>query len=85
MSDLGATRELLSKQVAEAIAVDPVRALSVIADLQRDTDRFLREAVREAAVNSSWAEIARELKVSKQAAHQRFKAYAKSTSRVIRG
>jgi GAF domain-containing protein len=36
--------------------------------------------VRHAALSSSWREIATALGVSKQAAHQRFKAYAKDVA-----
>ena len=82
--DLQATRERLSAQLGEAIASDPLRALSSLADLQRDVDGHLREAVRAASAGSSWAEIAKELSVSKQAAHQRFKAYAHDAARDIK-
>jgi predicted DNA-binding protein YlxM (UPF0122 family) len=84
MNDLHATRELLSRQLAEAIDTDPIGALPIIAAIQRDTDKHLREAVRQASPNSSWSEIAAELGVSKQAAHQRFKAYAKGVTEEIR-
>ncbi|MGZ3529638.1 MAG: hypothetical protein ACXVAO_18415 [Vulcanimicrobiaceae bacterium] len=80
MNDLRATRELLSRQLAEAIAEDPISALPIITALQRDTDEYLRLAVRQAAPSSSWREIAGALGVSKQAAHQRFKAYAKGVT-----
>jgi AsnC-type helix-turn-helix domain len=80
MNDLCTTRELLSRQLAEAIATDPISALPIIAALQRDTDEHLREAVRQAAPRSSWREIATALGVSKQAAHQRFRAYAKGVA-----
>jgi hypothetical protein len=80
MNDLRATRELLSRQLAEAIAEDPISALPIITELQRDTDEHLRAAVRQAAPGSSWREIAGALGVSKQAAHQRFKAYAKGVT-----
>jgi hypothetical protein len=84
MDDLRATRELLSRQLAEAIAADPLGALPTITALQRETNEHLREAVRHAAPNSSWREIAAALGVSKQAAHQRFKAYAKDVAGEIR-
>jgi hypothetical protein len=84
MNDLGATRALLSRQLDEAIATDPLAALPVIAALQRDTDEHLRAAVRQAAPHSSWREIAAALGVSKQAAHQRFKAYAKGVTAEIK-
>ncbi len=80
MDDLLATRELLSRQLAEAVTTDPVGALPIIAALQKETDEHLREAVRHAALTSSWREIAVALGVSKQAAHQRFKAYAKDVT-----
>lgn len=84
MNDLRATTELLSRQLAEAVANDPITALPIIAALQRDTDEHLREAVRQAAPGSSWREIAGALGVSKQAAHQRFKAYAKGVTDEIK-
>jgi hypothetical protein len=84
MNDLDATRELLSRQLADAIAEDPIAALPVIAALQRDTDEHLKEAVRQAAPSSSWREIAGALGVSRQAAHQRFKAYAKGVTAEIK-
>jgi predicted DNA-binding protein YlxM (UPF0122 family) len=80
MDDLTATRELLSRQLAEAIDEDPIGTIPTIAALQRETDAHLREAVRQAATTSSWQEIADGLGVSKQAAHQRFKAYAKDVA-----
>ncbi len=80
MTDLLATRELLSRQLADAIATNPVGALPVIASLQKETDECLREAVRHAALTSSWREIAGALGVSKQAAHQRFRAFAKGVA-----
>ncbi|MGI8712089.1 MAG: hypothetical protein ACR2NR_02685 [Solirubrobacteraceae bacterium] len=84
MNDLLATRELLSRQLADAIATSPVGALPVIASLQKETDEYLREAVRHAALTSSWSEIAAALGVSKQAAHQRFRAYAKGVAGEIK-
>jgi predicted DNA-binding protein YlxM (UPF0122 family) len=80
MDDLRATLDLLSRQLTETIAADPLAALPTIAALQRETDEQLREAVRHAALSSSWREIATALGVSKQAAHQRFKAYAKDVA-----
>jgi hypothetical protein len=80
MDDLRATCEALRRQVAEAIAADAIGALPVIAALQKDVDEQLREAVRHAAVTSSWREIAAAIGVSKQAAHQRFNAYAKGVA-----
>lgn len=80
LNDLDATRELLSRQLNEAIATDAIGALLVITALQKETDEHLREAVRQAAGTSSWREIATALGVSKQAAHQRFRAYAKGVA-----
>jgi hypothetical protein len=80
MSDLDTTREQLSRQLAEGIATDPIAVLPIITALQKETDEHLREAVRQAALSSSWSEIATALGVSKQAAHQRFKAYAKGVA-----
>lgn len=80
LSDLDTTRERLSRQLAEAIATDPIRALPIITALQQETDEHLREAVRQAALCSSWREIATALGVSKQAAHQRFRTYAKGVA-----
>ncbi len=75
MSDLDTTRERLSRQLTEAIAADPIGTLPIITALQKEADKHLREAVRQAAHSSSWREIATALGVSKQAAHQRFKTY----------
>ncbi len=80
MNDLLATRELLSRQLAEAIATDPIEAVPAIAALQKEIAEHLREAVRAAALSSSWREIAGALGVSKQAAHQRFRTYAKDVA-----
>jgi hypothetical protein len=79
-SDLDTTREQLSRQLAEIIATDPIGVLPIIIALQKQTDEHLREAVRRASLSSSWSEIATALGVSKQAAHQRFKAYAKDVA-----
>jgi hypothetical protein len=79
-NDLDTTREQLSRQLAEGIATDPIGVIPIITALQKETDEHLREAVRRAAPSSSWSEIATALGVSKQAAHQRFKAYAKGVA-----
>ena len=84
MDDLLATRELLARQVRQAIAADPLAALPTIADLHKDTGEHLRDAVAAATASSSWSQIADAIGVSKQAAHQRFKAYAKDVSAEIR-
>jgi hypothetical protein len=73
---LDATRERLFRQLADAIDTDPIDVLPIITALQKETDEHLRKALRHAAASSSWREIAAALGVSKQAAHQRFKAYA---------
>jgi predicted DNA-binding protein YlxM (UPF0122 family) len=80
MNDLDTTRELLSRQLTKAIATDAIGVLPIITALQGETDEHLREAVRQAAQSSSWSEIATALGVSKQAAHQRFKTYAKGVA-----
>jgi hypothetical protein len=80
LTDLDATRELLSRQLTEAIATDAIGALPIITAIQKETDEHLRDAVREAAGSASWSEIATGLGVSKQAAHQRFGAYAKGVT-----
>jgi hypothetical protein len=80
MSDLETTRAQLSHQLAEAIAIDPIGALSTITAVQKETEEHLREAVRQAALGSSWSVIATALGVSKQAAHQRFRTYAKGVA-----
>jgi predicted DNA-binding protein YlxM (UPF0122 family) len=77
MDDLNATREHLNKQLKEAIATNPLGTLPTIVALKQDADQHLHEAVQLATVDSSWREIADALGVSKQAAHQRFKAYEK--------
>ena len=78
--DLDATRELLSRQLAQAVATDAIGALPIITALQRETDEHLRDAVRRAALDSSWREIAAALGVSKQAAHQRFRLYVRGVA-----
>jgi hypothetical protein len=83
-SDLDRTREQLSRQLTEAIAADPIAALPVITALQKQTEEHLREAVRQAALSSSWREIATGLGVSRQAAHQRFKTYAVGVAEEMR-
>lgn len=79
-----AARARLSDELTAAIAEDPLGVLPIIAALQRDTEQQLRAAVRAAALTSSWKEIADGLGVSKQAAHQRFKAYAEEVAGELR-
>ena len=84
MDELRATRELLDRQVREAIATDPLAALPAIAEIHKDTGDHLREAVAAATAQSSWSQIADAIGVSKQAAHQRFKTYAQQTAHEIK-
>jgi hypothetical protein len=84
MTDLASTHALLNEQLTDAIAADALGTLPTIAQLQRDADEHLKDAVRRAALTASWREIADGLGVSKQAAHQRFKAYAKDVGAQIR-
>ena len=84
MDDLAATRGLLYRQLDEAIATDALGTLPFIVELKRGTDDRLREAVRSATAGASWSEIAAELGVSKQAAHQRFKHFAKGVQTEIK-
>ncbi len=74
-NDLDATRELLSRQLAQAVATDAIGALPIITALQRETDEHLRDAARARHRAASWRAIAAALEVSKQAAHRRFRLY----------
>ncbi len=82
--DLRTTWEQLDRQLTEAISSDPIGVLPIITALQKRADAHLREAVRQAAITFSWSEIAMALGVSKQAAHQRFKAYATDVAKEIK-
>lgn len=84
LEELDTTRELLSRQLDAAIETDALGTLPVLAALSRQTDEQLRDAVRRAAGSSSWSQIAAALGVSKQAAHQRFRVYAKDVAGEIR-
>lgn len=84
MNDLESTRQLLTHQLAEAIAADPISALPVINAVQQETAAQLQEAVRAAALTSSWAQIGEALGISKQGAHQRFKDFADSAASEIK-
>lgn len=84
MNDLSSTRELLSRQLEEAIATDPVGALPVINAIQQETAAQLKEAVLAASATSSWAQIGEALGISKQGAHQRFKDLADTATAEIK-
>jgi predicted component of type VI protein secretion system len=72
MDDLTTTLNRLDDHLSEAIAADPLEALTVISAVQRDVDDHQRKAVRAAVPRHSWTEIGEALGVSKQAAHQKF-------------
>jgi hypothetical protein len=75
----------LDDELSEAIAADPLEALSLIGAVQRDVDDHRRAAVRAAAPRHSWTEIGEALGVSKQAAHQKFaKEWANDLKREIK-
>jgi hypothetical protein len=72
MDDITTTLNRLDDHLTEAIAADPLEALTVIGAVQRDVENHQRKAVRAAAPRHSWTEIGEALGVSKQAAHQKF-------------
>jgi hypothetical protein len=72
MDDITNIINRLDDHLGEAIAADPLEALSVIGTVQRDIAAHQRSAVRAAAQHHSWTEIGEALGVSKQAAHQKF-------------
>jgi hypothetical protein len=72
MGDLTTTRELLNRQLDQAVAADALQALSAIGAVQRDIAKRRQAAVRGAVQHHTWAEIGDALGVSKQAAHQKF-------------
>jgi hypothetical protein len=71
-NDLPQTRDLLNRQLDEAIAIDPLEALTAIGAVDRDTAARRRAAVRRAVQRHTWAEIGSALGVTKQAAHHKF-------------
>jgi hypothetical protein len=62
----------LDDHLEDAIAADPLEALTLIGAVQRDVEGHQRHAVRAAVQEHSWTEIGAALGVSKQAAHQKF-------------
>jgi hypothetical protein len=72
MNDFTTTLNRLDDHLDEAIAADPLDALTLIGSVQRDVDDHQRRAVRAAVQHHSWTEIGEALGVSKQAAHQKF-------------
>jgi hypothetical protein len=72
MDDIEATRQTLDRQLGEALAEDPLKALSAIGTVGRDLSARQGEAVRAAVQQSTWSEIGTALGVTKQGAHQRF-------------
>jgi hypothetical protein len=72
MNDFTTTLNRLDDHLDEAIAADPLDALTLIGSVQRDVDDYQRRAVRAAVQHHSWTEIGEALGVSKQAAHQKF-------------
>lgn len=81
MDDLANTRDLLNRQLGEAVTTNPLQALGAIGAVQRDVATHQRAAVRAAAQLHTWAEIGEALGVSKQAAHQKFAKEWASTLR----
>jgi hypothetical protein len=72
MDDITNIINRLDDHLGEAIATDPLEALTVIGVVQREVAEHQRSAVRAAVQHHSWTEIGEALGVSKQAAHQKF-------------
>lgn len=72
MEEFTATLHRLDDHLSEAIATDPLAALTLISTVQDDVDDHRRGAVRAAVGKHSWAAIGEALGVSRQAAHQKF-------------
>ncbi|MFC4555935.1 helix-turn-helix domain-containing protein [Georgenia faecalis] len=63
----------MSALVVQAGDDDPLRALGAVAELHREVNRAEEVAVRRARMRgASWADIARELGVSRQAVHKKY-------------
>jgi hypothetical protein len=85
MDDLDATREQLNRQIDDALAADPLAALSAIGAVQRDVGSRQGAAVRIAVQRHTWGEIGAALGVTRQAAHQKFaKPWAETLKRELK-
>ncbi|WNB87574.1 AsnC family protein [Cellulomonas sp. ATA003] len=63
----------MSALVSRAGDEDPLRALTAVAELQREVSRTEATLVRRARVRgASWEQIARVLGVSRQAVHKKY-------------
>jgi hypothetical protein len=82
MEDFADRSASLLDQVAARAEREPLAALTMLGQLQRDVDDLRGQVVRIAAADASWAEIGDALGVSKQAAHQR---YAKEWAKQLKG
>jgi hypothetical protein len=82
MDDFTPINEALTAYLRDATQADPLRALTVIGQVQRHIATHQRDAVRAAAQHHSWTEIGDALGVSKQAAHQKF---AKEWAETLKG
>jgi len=63
----------MSRLVTQSDDEDPLRALAAVAELQREVTRTEAAVVRRARLRgASWADIARELGVTRQAVHRKY-------------